>query len=150
MRAWYLIEKTMKTILTIVAVIISFNSFSQILGKGDRTLACDSTLVYRIVQEMPEYENGKKQLFMDMKAIIDISNNVEGTVYTEFIINCKGEAVHHVVLRGIDAHTDKEVIEKLKKLQKWRSGTQRGEKVDVYYTIHVKLKNGKCVNESRY
>jgi protein TonB len=78
-----------------------------------------------------------------LKELYALDKGINGTVYVRFIVNCRGEAVDHKILRGLDEETDRLVIEKLKSLQAWTPGRQRKRIIDCYYSIVIRLKKGR-------
>jgi protein TonB len=64
-------------------------------------------------------------------------NGIEGTIYTRFIVNKMGEVEKISILRGVDPVLDKAVVEAIQKSPSWEPGKQRGQAVNVSFTMPV-------------
>lgn len=68
-----------------------------------------------------------------------IRNNVAGIVLIEFIVDKDGNIKDPVVKKDLGFGTGAEGIRVIKKAGKWKPGIQRGERVNVKYTIPIRL-----------
>lgn len=69
--------------------------------------------------------------------------NIEGTVYLQFIINKEGELINPSVIRGVDPDLDAEALRVIKNSPKWTAGKQGGRDVNVKMQIPIRFKLNK-------
>ncbi len=109
--------------------------------------------VYTIVEVMPEFPGGDealKEFIAKNKVYPDkaVENDIQGTVYVQFIVNKNGNIRRALVLRGIGGGCDEEAIRVVKSMPNWKPGTQNGKPVNVKinltidYNISVYKKKG--------
>lgn len=101
--------------------------------------------VYQIVQEMPKFPGGDKELFQFVADHIKYPEEAkkagtEGRVYVGFIVEPDGSLSDFKVLRGIGHGCDEEALRIVESMPKWQPGTQRGKAVRVQYLIPVNFK----------
>ena len=101
--------------------------------------------VYQIVQEMPKFPGGDKELFQFVADHIKYPEEAkkagtEGRVYVGFIIEPDGSLSDFKVLRGIGHGCDEEALRIVESMPKWQPGTQRGKAVRVSYQIPINFK----------
>ena len=101
--------------------------------------------IFRIVEEMPEFPGGTEALYKFIYKNISYpvmakENNIEGTVYVQFVVNEDGSVAQVEVLRGPGGGLDEEAVKVIKMLPKWKPGKQRGKPVKVYFNVPVKFK----------
>ena len=93
------------------------------------------------VQFMPKMKGGVKALYNDI-TYPDVAKRIgiEGIVEVQFIVNEKGEVEDPVIIRGIGAGCDEEVLEAIK-LQSYTPGIQNGTlvKVRMKQIVHFRL-----------
>lgn len=98
--------------------------------------------IFEVAEVMPEFPGGMPKL-MDF-----ISKNIQypveaqkagtqGRVTIQFVVSAEGDIVNPKVLRGVDPLLDAEAIRLTTIMPKWKPGTQRGQAVNVRYTIPV-------------
>jgi len=98
--------------------------------------------VFVIVEVMPEYPGGEnaRQLFLAQNIQYPAKeNNIQGTVYTNFIVEKDGSLTNIKILKGLGFGCDEEVIRVIKSMPKWKPGTQRGNPVRVLINSPVKF-----------
>jgi len=118
------------------------NVNSQKTFYPDSTRACDPATIFTIVEEMPQYTGGMRQLGKDLKESLELKADVNGFLFLNVSINCEGRAFAFQVIRTVNAETDQNIIDALAKLQNWKAGKQRGKLIDCNHTVAVKIKNG--------
>lgn len=105
-------------------------------------------VVFTIVEQMPEYEGGMDSLMRFIGRNINypsigIDENLQGTVYVNFIVNKDGRLSDCKVLRNSPGHKDFEVeslrVVKLTNGQ-WKPGFQGGKPVRVTYNLPIRFK----------
>ncbi|QIH36315.1 energy transducer TonB [Sphingobacterium sp. DR205] len=116
------------------------------LVSGTKTKANGEVIQYDSTNFMsyPDYPGGISRLMGFIASHYNytreaISNNVHGIVAIEFTIDKEGNPKDMVVKKDLGFGTGEEGIRVLKKAGKWKPGIQRGEKVNVKYTIPIRL-----------
>ncbi|MGQ1909771.1 TonB family protein [Marinifilum sp. RC60d5] len=110
--------------------------------------------IFVIVEQMPEYPGGQDALREYFKKSTNYpksakENGVKGRVYVTFVIDKEGNVTKARVVRGVNQDFDKEALRVVKAMPKWVPGRQRGEKVNVSYTVPINfgLKDGEGYGE---
>lgn len=95
-----------------------------------------------VVEEMPEYPEGVEAM---MKFLSDSvvyppeakDKGIQGRVICNFIVNKDGSITDVKIVRGVDPLIDAEAIRVIESMPKWKPGKQRGQAVDVRFTLPV-------------
>lgn len=100
--------------------------------------------VYMIVEEMPEFPGGEKALreFIANSVrypVVAQENGIQGRVYVSFTVDKTGMVKDAEVARGVDPSLDQEALRVVKGLPQWSPGKQKGEAVDVRYTVPIQF-----------
>lgn len=100
--------------------------------------------IFRIVEEMPEYEGGEKALlkYLTKNTVypkIPKENGVSGVVYVSFVVDKEGEVTNVKVERSVDPYLDKEAVRVVSSLKKYKPGKQRGKPVAVAFTLPIRF-----------
>ena len=66
-------------------------------------------------------------------------NDIEGTVYVQFVVDKSGAVGQVKVLRPVDKYLDKEALRVVSSMPKWKPGKQNGKEVAVYYTVPIRF-----------
>lgn len=110
--------------------------------------------VFVVVEEMPEFPGGDKAMrqFLAMTVRYPtsaIESNIQGKVYVSFIVTKTGTVTNAKVVRGVDPSLDNEAIRVVESMPKWKPGRQRGENVDVSFTVPITfiLQSNKTSND---
>lgn len=101
-----------------------------------------SANVFRYVEQMPEFP-GDINKFIAQNIRYpkeDIKNQVEGRVFTQFIVNEDGSLSDVHVIRGVSATIDAEAIRLVQSMPKWKPGKQNGKAVKTYYNLPLTFK----------
>ncbi len=105
----------------------------------------EDTVIYQVVQYMPEFPGGMVEL-MNF-----ISNNVrypadalaagiEGRVTTMFIVERDGTISNVQVLRGLEPSLDAEALRVIRSMPTWKPGRQDNKPVRTRYTVPVNFR----------
>ncbi len=102
----------------------------------------DSDTPYVIVEEMPEYPGGKVALMKFIAKNVKYpeeakKHKVQGRVFIRFVVKKDGGVDQTTIVRSIHPLLDKEAIRVVELLPKWKPGRQKGEAVDVWYTVPI-------------
>ena len=102
----------------------------------------EEVTVFEVVEKMPEYPGG-------MSAMMEfIGKNIkypvaaqkaktQGRVVIQFIVDKEGNIICPRVIRGADPLLDAEAIRLTTIMPKWKPGMQRGQAVNVKYTVPI-------------
>ena len=99
--------------------------------------------VFEVVENMPEFPDGGMPGLMKY-----LSTNIrypeaahkagtQGRVTVQFVVGKDGSIGDVKVIRGVDPTLDAEAIRVISSMPKWKPGTQKGEPVNVRYTVPV-------------
>lgn len=105
------------------------------------TLTGDEQIFF-IVEEMPEFPGGEQALrkFIANNIEYPVSaqeNGIQGKVYVTFVVDKNGEVANARIARGVDPSLDQEALRVVNSLPKWIPGKQRGQNVNVSYTVPI-------------
>lgn len=98
--------------------------------------------VFYVVEQMPQYPGGEAALrnfiaqnvnYPDVAA----KKGIQGKVYVNFVVSKDGTVIHARVARGVDPALDQEALRVVYSLPAWKPGYQRGEAVNVSYTVPI-------------
>ena len=110
--------------------------------KNNTRTSSNKKRVFVIVEDMPQFPGGKNAL----KTWIDENvkypaeahqKKIEGRVYVGFIVNKKGNVEDIKLMRGCEPSLNAEALRVISKMPQWKPGKQRGEFVNVSYTIPI-------------
>lgn len=105
----------------------------------------DENVIHVSVEIMPEFPGGTAALMKYLSSNIKypaISQEVgsQGRVIVQFVVDKDGSISNPEVVRGVDAHLDREAIRVISAMPKWKPGVQNGKKVRVKYTVPVNFR----------
>lgn len=98
--------------------------------------------VLRYVEQMPEFP-GDINKFIAQNIRYpkeDIKNQVEGRVFTQFVVNEDGSLSDIHIVRSVSPTVDAEAIRLVQAMPKWKPGKQNGQAVKTYYTLPLSFK----------
>jgi TonB family protein len=98
--------------------------------------------VFFIVEEMPEFPGGEMALRQFMANNVDYPDDaqkggIQGKVYVTFVVSKDGSVADAKIARGVNPSLDAEALRVVNSLPKWIPGKQRGEFVNVSYTVPI-------------
>lgn len=101
--------------------------------------------IFFIVEEMPEFPGGEQALRQFIGNSIDYpkvaqEKGIQGKVYVTFVVTKDGSVAKATIARGVDPSLDKEALRVVNSLPKWKPGKQRGQAVNVSYTVPINFK----------
>jgi TonB family protein len=133
----------MKKLIFIAALLLS------VLGataQTDSTAAANDTVTVTkavdYAEEMPDYPGGfekmNKFIAKNLKYPKDaITNNIEGRVIAEFIVERDGSLSNIKISKDIGYGCGEELVRVIKKMPQWKPGTQKGKAVRVKMKLPV-------------
>lgn len=98
--------------------------------------------VFFIVEDMPEFPGGEKALRSYVGNAVKYpavaqENGIQGKVYVTFVVSKDGNVANAKIARGVDPSLDAEALRVVNGLPKWQPGKQKGQAVNVSYTIPI-------------
>ncbi|MBW6536903.1 MAG: M56 family metallopeptidase [Mariniphaga sp.] len=98
--------------------------------------------IFFIVEDMPEFPGGELELRKFIANNIEYpkaaqENGIQGKVYVTFVVDKNGEVANARIARGVDPALDQEALRVVNSLPKWMPGKQRGQNVNVSYTVPI-------------
>lgn len=98
--------------------------------------------VFMVVEQMPEFPGGMKELMTYFKDNIKYpkaaqDKKVQGRVIVQFVVEKDGTPTEFNVVRSVDPDLDAEALRVLGGMPKWKPGMQKGQVVRVKYTVPV-------------
>ena len=105
----------------------------------------DEKDVFSVVEEMPEFPGGSKALssFLAQHIIYPIEarkEKIQGKVFVNFVVGSYGQVSNAIIAKGVHPSLDAEALRVVGLLPAWKPGKQRGQAVDVSYTIPIQFK----------
>lgn len=115
--------------------------------KTEKMVVPDS-VVFEVVEVMPEFPGGMSALMQYMAKSIKYpaeaqAQKEEGRVIASFIVRKDGSLSDIKIVRSVAPSLDKEALRVLSAMPKWKPGQQRGEAVNVRFTVPVVFKLNK-------
>ena len=102
----------------------------------------DTTVLFDIVEESPEFPGGTQGLMKFLNENIKYpigakEKGISGSVITQFIVEKDGSLTNIQVRRGVEPELDTEAVRVVRAMPKWIPGKQRGQNVRVRYTLPI-------------
>lgn len=124
--------------------VIGYSSSSdEPAGKGRKEKKPVSVQnAFMVVENMPEFPGGMRAcmefLARNIKYPVECQKNgVQGRVIVQFIVKADGSVDSPEIMRSVDPLLDAEALRVVGLMPKWKPGTQKGEAVDVRFTIPI-------------
>lgn len=97
---------------------------------------------FQVVEVMPEYPGGMAECLRFLERNIKypadaIKEKIEGRVIARFVIAKDGSVINPEILRSVSPSVDAEALRVIGLMPKWKAGKQRGQAVNVKYTLPV-------------
>jgi TonB family protein len=113
--------------------------------KGDQKVMPEPSEVFVVVEQQPEYPGGLEAM---MKFLSDSivypdeakAKGIQGRVICNFVVMKDGSIDDVNVVRGVDPLLDAEAVRVLKSMPAWKPGKQRGQAVNVRYTLPLEFR----------
>jgi TonB family protein len=103
------------------------------------------TIVGMIAEEMPEFIGGTAAMMEYIHTNLKYPNaaqeqNIEGTVYINFIVKKDGSIAKVRVLRGFNTLCDNEAMRVIMNMPKWKPAKNHGITLDIQYNIPIRFR----------
>lgn len=131
----------------------------NLVAQDDGYALSETDEIFKVVEEMPRFPgcedfNGGTQaktkcankkllefIFSNLKYPEEArKNGVEGMVVLKFIVDRQGNIQNPSIARSLSSDCDEEVLRVASMMPKWIAGKQKGEAVNVEFTLPVKFK----------
>lgn len=98
--------------------------------------------VFFIVDDMPEFPGGELALRQHIAGAVKYpddaqKNGIQGKVYVTFVVSKDGTVADAKIARGVNPSLDAEALRVVSTLPKWVPGKQKGQAVNVSYTVPI-------------
>ena len=99
--------------------------------------------IFEVVDHMPEFPDGGMSAMMEFIGknikypVAAQKAKIQGRVVIQFIVDKEGNIICPRVIRGADPLLDAEAIRLTTIMPKWKPGMQRGQAVNVKYTVPI-------------
>ncbi len=98
--------------------------------------------VFYLVENMPVFPGGEDALHNFIANMIEYpevayENKIEGKVFVSFLVTKDGSVKDARIIEGVDPALDKEALRVVSNLPKWKPGEQKGQVVNVNYTLSI-------------
>jgi len=96
------------------------------------------------VQQQPEFPGGDAAFYKYLADHIQYphlasENNIQGTVYVQFVVDRDGSIIKVQLLKGIGGGCDEEAVKVISNMPKWKPGKQNGNPIQVRHRLPVKF-----------
>lgn len=117
----------------------------KILKEGEESLFNNFEIIYLFSDVPPAFPSSEEGLLKfiatNIKYPVDErDNNIQGTVYVQFIISKTGSVKNVKVVRKVSPNLDKEAIRVIQSLPNWKPGIVNDNPVNVAFTLPINFK----------
>ena len=101
--------------------------------------------VFIVVEEMPEFPGGELALRTFIAKTIKYPteaqrDKIQGKVFVSFVVNSTGKVEQAKIEGSVDPLLDAEALRVINLMPDWKPGKQRGQAVNVAYTVPIEFK----------
>jgi TonB family protein len=109
---------------------------------AEESVQPENDKVFFIVEDMPEFPGGETALRNEITTLIQypgiaVENDIQGKVFVSFIVDKSGQITNAKIARGVHPALNKEALRVINSLPNWEPGKQRGQAVNVSYTVPI-------------
>lgn len=102
-------------------------------------------VVFEVVEQMPDFPGGMQALMEYLSKNVKYpvkayENKTQGRVIVSFVVKKDGSISNTEIIRSVDQYLDKEAERVIAAMPKWKPGKQRGQAVNVRFTVPVMFK----------
>lgn len=99
-------------------------------------------VVFEVVEQMPKFPGGIDGIMQYLARTIKYpvvaqESKTEGRVIVQMVINKEGQVTSTRVIKSVSPELDAEAIRVVSSMPKWEPGMQRGQTVNVRYTLPI-------------
>lgn len=104
--------------------------------------AIPDSVVFEVVEKMPDFPGGMNGLIEYLKTNVKYpaeahKAGIQGRVIVSFVVTKDGSISDAKIIRSVDPNLDKEALRVISAMPKWTPGTQRGQAVNVRFSVPV-------------
>ena len=108
----------------------------------------DNNEIFEIVENMPEFPGGMAELMKFLQQNIKYpeqarKDSIQGRVIVQFTIKKTGEVSNTTIVSGVSPELDAEAIRVVNAMPLWTPGEQKGEPVNVKFTLPIQFRLAK-------
>ena len=123
----------------------TFTPVEVIQAKEVSTPADKNPEFFDVVEQMPEYPGGMQELFGYLAKNIHYPKDAEdqqiqGRVIATFVVMKDGSISHAKVVKSVSPSLDEEALRCINGMPNWIPGRQKGQAVNVKYTIPISFR----------
>lgn len=123
----------------------SLGNFFLVKNNTSPIILSKTEKIYSLAEKMPEFPGGEEALrTLIEKSIIypkeAIEKGIQGKVYVSFVVTKNGEIANCKIARGVDESIDVEAVRVITELPEWTPGKNKGQSVNVRYTVPINFK----------
>ena len=120
--------------------LLSFIGMTNVFAQQETTTTAEK--VFDQVDEMPSFPGGKDAMMEFLSKnikypVVAEENGIQGRVLVKIVVKKDGTIDSPIVVKGVDPSLNKEAIRVVKTMPKWIPGKQKGEPVNVSFTVPV-------------
>jgi TonB family protein len=129
----------------------------RMIGKGNVKAVYDLPVeqdnnstdeVFQVVENMPEFPGGMAELMKFLQQNIKYpeqaqKDSIQGRVIVQFTIKKTGEVSDPTIMRSVSPELDAEAIRVVNAMPLWTPGEQKGEPVNVKFTLPIQFRLAK-------
>lgn len=130
-----------------VAEEIKDSNLSEVVvkGYGGEEGVNSAPVIFEVVEQMPKYPGGVNGMMQYLARTIKYpvvaqESKMEGRVIVQMIVNKEGQVTNTKVIRSVSPELDAEAIRVVSSMPRWEPGMQRGQAVNVKYTLPITFK----------
>lgn len=107
----------------------------------------DGEQIFFVVEEMPQYPGGEQAMKKYIAENIHYpevarKNEIEGKVFVTFVVSDNGNVKEAQIAKGVSPELDREAVRVINEMPRWKAGKQKGEAVNVKFTLPIYFKLG--------
>ena len=112
------------------------------MGEESTSQSTEDEEVFMVVEENPEFPGGMEELMKFLANEIKYPVEAEqkgkqGRVIVQFVVGKDGNLRDIKVVKSVSPELDAEAIRVCKAMPKWQPGEQRGQAVNVQFTLPI-------------
>ena len=113
-------------------------------AKVDESIV-DGEEVFQVVENLPEYPGGMNELMKFLQQEVKYpkeaqEKGLQGRVIVQFIVKKDGSIIEPKVVKPVDPLLDAEAVRVVSAMPKWNPGKQRGQAVNVRFTLPISFR----------
>lgn len=125
--------------------LLQTNEYATIVAQESNINQEPGEPIFQVVENAPEFLGGQEGLMKFLSEntrypVIAIDHGIQGRVIVRFVVTKTGKVSNVEVMRGVDPSLDREAVRVVEAMPAWKPGTQKGEAVNVYYTLPIVFK----------